>query len=63
MNLDTPDRVASTLARPLALTGEIDALDRLHATIESLEPEDIRRAASSLLEPRRRTLAVLRGTA
>jgi zinc protease len=61
MNLDTPERVAGGLSRILALTGEIGAVDRLHATIESLEPEDIRRAASELLDPRRRTLALLRG--
>jgi zinc protease len=61
MNLDTPDRVAGALSRILALTGEIDSLDRLHATIASVEPEDIRRAARALLEPRRRTVALLRG--
>lgn len=61
MNLDTPERVAGGLSRILALTGEIDAVDRLHAIIEALEPEDILRTARELLDPRRRTLALLRG--
>jgi zinc protease len=61
MNLDTPDRVASALARIVAVTGGIEAVDRLYATYELVTPADVQAAARTYLVPGRRTRAVLRG--
>jgi zinc protease len=61
MALDTPDRVASALARIVAITGGVEAVDRLYATYDRITPEDIQDAARTYLVPERRTRAVLRG--
>jgi zinc protease len=61
MGLDTPDRVSASLARTVALTGGIEAVDRLHATLATIRPEEVRLAARRILDPSRRTVAVLRG--
>jgi zinc protease len=60
MGLDTPGRVASALARVAAITGGIEAIDRLHATLEAVTPADIQAAARRTLDPNRRTVGVLR---
>ncbi|MDH3283538.1 MAG: insulinase family protein [Acidobacteriota bacterium] len=62
MRLDTPDIVASSLARTAAVTGGIDAVDTYFATVEALTPEDVQQAARTYLARNRRTIAVLRGT-
>ena len=61
MDLDTPDHVASSLARIIAVTGGIQAVDRLYTTLESTAPEDIQAAARKYLVGKQRTVAVLRG--
>jgi zinc protease len=61
MNLDTPGRVAGGLARLIALTGGIEAVDDLYATFATLTPEDIREAARRYLQKERRTVLVLKG--
>jgi zinc protease len=61
MGLDTPGRVAGGLARLIALTGGIEALDELYATLDGLTPEDIRAAAQRYLQKERRTVLVLKG--
>jgi zinc protease len=61
MGLDTPDRVAGAMARIVALTGGIEAVDRLHETIESITPEEVQQAARAYLSSSRRTVAILRG--
>jgi zinc protease len=61
MNLDTPEQVASSLARLVAVTGGIDAINRYFATVDALTPDDVRDAAIEYLESDRRTVAVLRG--
>ena len=61
MTLDTPDRVASSLARVIGVTGGIGAVDRLYSTYERITPEDIQTAARKYLDPDQRTIAVLRG--
>jgi zinc protease len=60
MGLDTPDAVASALARIVAITGGIDAVDELYRTYEGVGPEDVQAAAREILVPTRRTVAVLR---
>ncbi|MCK5407776.1 MAG: insulinase family protein, partial [Candidatus Krumholzibacteria bacterium] len=61
LRLDTPGNVASGLARTIALTGGIEAVDQLYATMDKLTPEDIRAAAQRYLHNDRRTVLVLRG--
>lgn len=61
MGLDSSDKVAGALARIIAVTGGIEAIDRLYETIESITPEDVRRAAEKFYQPNRRTVMVLRG--
>ncbi len=63
MDLDTPDRVAGALARLIAITGGIEAVDQLFATVQAVTPADVQNAARELLRPNRRTVAVLRGDA
>ena len=60
MSLDTPDSVASNLSRLLAITGDLEAVDRMYATLDAVTPADVQAAAREL-RPERRTVAVLRG--
>jgi zinc protease len=59
MNLDTPDRVASSLARIIALTGGVSAVNELYATYEVVTEADVQSAAKNYLIPARRTVATL----
>jgi zinc protease len=61
MGLDTPGRTASRLARTVALTGGVEAIDALYNTLASITPEDIRAAAERYLQDERRTVLVLKG--
>jgi zinc protease len=61
MRLDTPARVASGLARFIAITGGIEAIDQLYNTIAAVRPEAIRAAAQKYLLRERRTVLVLKG--
>jgi zinc protease len=61
MSLDTPDRVASRLARLIAITGGVEAVDRMYATIDGITPADLQAAANKYLLENRRTIALLRG--
>jgi len=61
MNLDTPDRVASSLARIVAITGGIEAVDELYETYATITPADVQEAAEYYLVPTRRTVGTLKG--
>jgi zinc protease len=61
MRLDTPGSVAGSLARTVALTGGIEAIDELYDTFAGLSPEDIRAAADRYLQNERRTVLILKG--
>jgi len=61
MRLDTPERVASSLTRIVAITGGIEAINQLYATISEVTPEDVRAAAQKYLLKERRTVLVLKG--
>jgi zinc protease len=61
LRLDTPGRVGSRLARTIAITGGIEAVDELYATMDALTPEDIRAAAERFLQNERRTVLVMKG--
>jgi zinc protease len=61
MNLDTPNKVAGTLARYVAMTGGVEAVDEMFATLDRVTPEDIMNAAKLYFDPARRTVVTLKG--
>ena len=61
MRLDTPNAVAAGLARYVALTGDIAAVEALYAQLDRITAEDIMRAAKKYFTPERRTVVVLKG--
>lgn len=61
MDLDSPKKVASNLARFVAITGGIEQIEDYFATIESITPQDILDAAKSLT-PEKRTIVILKGS-
>ena len=60
MGLDTPAAVAGDLASTMGITGDPLAVDRLYATLEKVTPADIQAAAKKYLDPKQRTVAILR---
>jgi zinc protease len=61
MAMDTPDSVAGGLARFIAMTGQVESVDQLFATLAQLRPEDVQHTAQRVLTKERRTVAVLKG--
>ncbi|MEO6005810.1 MAG: pitrilysin family protein [Opitutus sp.] len=61
MSLDTPDAVAGGLARFIAVTGDIAAVEALYTQMDSITSEDLMRAAKKYFTPERRTVVVLKG--
>ncbi len=61
MNLDTPAKVAGNLARLIALTADLNAVNVLYHTISQLTPEDIRQAAQHYFVREHRTTIILKG--
>lgn len=61
MGLDTPSRVTGVLARVVAITGGVEAIDELYATFDAVTPQDIQNAAKRYLTPERRSVIVLKG--
>ena len=61
MDLDTPAKVADNLARIIAMTGDIEAVDQLYRSFDQITPEDILRAANDFLVNQKRTVIVLKG--
>ncbi|MBI5325042.1 MAG: insulinase family protein [Ignavibacteriae bacterium] len=62
MELDAPDKVAGRLARIVALTGGIDAVDSYFATVDKITPKDIQDAAKKYFVPEKRTVLTLTGS-
>ena len=62
MSLDTPTHVARRLARLIAVTGGIDAVEELYRAYDRVTPADVQAAAREVFVAERRTVGVLRGT-
>jgi zinc protease len=60
LKLDTAESTAEELATVIALTGGLDAVDRLYTTLARVTPETVRASAQRLLDARRRTIGILR---
>ena len=61
MAMDSPASVAGNLVHFIGITGGIEGLDRLYTTADKVTPEDVQRAAKQFFDPKRRTVAVLKG--
>jgi zinc protease len=61
MNLDTPNKVASVLARPLALTADLNSIDQFYNTLQNITPSDIQNVAKSYFVPEKSTVVILKG--
>ncbi|MFN0007663.1 MAG: M16 family metallopeptidase [Planctomycetota bacterium] len=59
-DLGTADDVASTLARYVGITGDLACVNEFFATLDTVTPEDVRKAANAWMLPERCTVAVLR---
>ena len=62
MELDSAGGVAAALARLVAITGGIEAVEELYAAFDRLTPSDVQEATKKYFDARRRTVMVLRGT-
>ncbi len=60
MDLDTPKKVASNLARYIALAGDVSVIDQLDATMQSVTPADVQAAAKRYLQKDHRTVITLK---
>ena len=60
MELDSAGGVAGALARPIALTGDIEAVERLYAAMDRVTASDVQRAAKKYFDATRRTVMVVR---
>ena len=58
-SLSSPGQVANLLARFIALSGDVTAVEDYLATISQVGPDQVRQAASQYLTPERSTVAVL----
>ncbi len=61
MRLDTPNRIAASLARFIAMTGKLESVDELYRTIQTVTPDDVRAAANTYLQKSQRTVIILKG--
>ncbi|TNF36783.1 MAG: insulinase family protein, partial [Deltaproteobacteria bacterium] len=58
-SMTTPDHVAGNIARMVALTGDVEAIDARFATLAQVTPADVQAAAAKYLTEARRTIATL----
>lgn len=61
MRLDTPAHVAGSLARFVALTGDIATVESFYAQIDQITPVDVQQAAQYYFSPEKRTVVLLKG--
>jgi zinc protease len=61
MGLDTPAAVAGELADTFAVHGSVFTIEDMFRTLATVTPEDVQRAADSILQAKTRTIGILRG--
>jgi len=57
--LSTPNQVCQSVAQIVAITGSLEAVDRMYATLDAVTPEDVRAAAERWMRAESATVAVL----
>jgi zinc protease len=60
LGLATPKQAANQLSYFVALGGGLDVVERVYDTLTRVTPESVRASAEKLLDPRRRTVGLLR---
>ncbi len=58
-SLTTPAQVCESVAQAVAITGGLEAIDRMYATLDRVTPADVRAAAQRWLAPERSTVVTL----
>jgi predicted Zn-dependent peptidase len=61
LRLSSTYRVAASLPRFIAVSGDIDAVDQFFATLDTITPEDIQQAAAKYFTDNRKTEILLLG--
>jgi len=61
MGLDTPGNVAGGLTSLLAISGNMDVVDRFYATLNQVTTQDIMDAAKTFLAKEKRTVVLVKG--
>lgn len=61
MSLDTSKRAGSALVRYIELTHNLEGIDTLFQTFQSVTPEDIQKVAQKYFDPKNRTVITLSG--
>ena len=61
MNLDTPSSVAHNLARYVAMTGKVAAVDEYYKVMSSVSPEDIQDVVNRYFAENSRNVVILKG--
>lgn len=61
MSLTTPSAIASRLARIVAITGGISAVDEMYELLDRITPQDVQKAVQKYFVPQKRTIVILRG--
>jgi zinc protease len=62
MNLDTPEKVASHLARELSITGRIGTINEFFATLDKIQPQDLLDVVNKYFVPEKCTIVTLTGS-
>ena len=57
--LSTPDGVANAVAYPIAITGGLECIEEMYATLDQVTPDDLLAAARAWLRPESSTVALL----
>jgi len=63
MSIDNPDQVASSLCHYIALTGDPETINRIHALYDEVSAEELKRVASKYFVATGLTVATLSGDA
>ncbi|GAB4174402.1 MAG: pitrilysin family protein [Calditrichia bacterium] len=61
MRLDTPDHIAGRLARFVALTGEIESVNKWYDLLDKVTPQDIVTGVNTYFSDKNQTIILLKG--
>ncbi|MCE1188226.1 MAG: insulinase family protein [Ignavibacteria bacterium] len=61
MGLDNPDAIASRMPHFITLTGDIDVINELYTTLDSITPQDLQNAVKHYFVPQNENLVILKG--